>query len=80
VLIAGSGLWFQVSLVRLTTQLCAAGYCTLMLVEFWRRGHLLHIHWHIIVLAGLAVTGMVVAYHVHRVSVLGRFCDSRAST
>jgi eukaryotic-like serine/threonine-protein kinase len=76
-LIVGSGLWFRVRLVRLTTQFCALGYTSLLLVEYWRHGQLHHPHWHLIVLAGLAGTGFVVAYHVHRVSVLGRFCDSR---
>ena len=78
-LIVGSGLWFRVSLVRLTTQLCALGYASLLATEYWRLGSLQHPHWHFIFLAVLALVGFVVAYHVHRVSVLGRLCDSRPS-
>jgi serine/threonine-protein kinase len=76
-LIAGSGLWFRVHLVRFTTQLCCLGYLWLLAVEHARLGSLLHPHWHLIFLAVLALTGFVVAYHVHRVSVLGHFCEGR---
>lgn len=76
-LIAGAGLWFQVRLVRLTTQLCALGYVSLLIRDYWTHGALLHLRWHLIVLAGLAFTGLVVAYHVLRVSVLGSFCEPR---
>jgi serine/threonine-protein kinase len=79
-LIAGSGLWFRVSVVRFTTQLCALGYAWLLLVEYRRLGFLEHPHWHFIFLVVLALTGFIVAYHVHRVSVLGRFCESRSSS
>jgi hypothetical protein len=49
----------------------------LLLVEYQRFGRLQYEHWHLIVLAGLALTGFIVAYHVPRVSVLGRFRDQR---
>ena len=37
-LIAASGLWFHVSLVKLTTQLCLLGYASLLAAELWRFG------------------------------------------
>jgi serine/threonine-protein kinase len=78
-LIACSGLWFRVALVRLTTQLCALGYIWLLIVEYARLGFLPHPHWHFVFLMILALTGLIVAYHVHRLSILGRFCESRSS-
>jgi hypothetical protein len=79
-LIVGSGLWFQVSLVRFTTQLCSLGYIWLLAFEYWRIGSLPHLRWHLIFLVVLAITGFMVAYYVHRVSILGRYCDSRSSS
>jgi serine/threonine-protein kinase len=78
-LIACSGLWLRVSLVRLTTQLCALGYASLLLAEYVRLGFLQHPHWHFIFFVVLALTGFIVAYHVHRLSVLGRFSESRST-
>jgi len=78
-LIACSGLWFRVALVRLTAQFCALGYIWLLIVEYSRTGTLQHAHWHFTFLIILALTGFIVAYHVHRLSILGRYCDSRSS-
>jgi serine/threonine-protein kinase len=79
-LIAGSGLWFRVPLVRFTAQLSALGYAWLLGVEYERSGSLEHPHWHLIFLTVLALTGFVVAYYVHRVSVLGNFSETRSSS
>jgi hypothetical protein len=79
VLVAASALWSRVSLVLLTTQLCALGYLSLVAAN-WLEGRLVHPHWHLIFIVALSFTGLIVAYQVHRLSILGRFCDSPAST
>jgi eukaryotic-like serine/threonine-protein kinase len=77
VLIAASGLWFQVGLVAQVTVLSAFGYSFLVLNHSWQHGPLEHPNWHLIFLVGLASAGSSVAYLVHRVRVLSRFHESR---
>jgi serine/threonine-protein kinase len=77
VLIAASGLWFQVRLVWVTTALAAAAYGTLVVVFFSPERDLEGWHKHIIFVIGLAVLGFVVAYQVQRVRALSRFYEHR---
>jgi serine/threonine-protein kinase len=77
VLIAASGLWFQVRLVCFTTALAAVAYTALVLV-FWINDEAVEgLHKHIIFMVGLIVLGFVVAYQVQRVRALSRFYEHR---
>jgi serine/threonine-protein kinase len=65
-LIAASGLWFQVRLVWITTLLCEAAYAVLVLGTYVRGAGGESEPWSNIVMAALAVTGFVVAQQVRR--------------
>ena len=78
-LVAGSGLWFRVRFVWHTTGLSLLSYAILV-VDFYRWRPELRaaydpglIHYVIFALA-LVVLGCIVAYLVHRVRVLSKFC------
>jgi serine/threonine-protein kinase len=65
-LIAASGLWNRVRLVWLTTALSIVGY-GILAIDAWQRGVPQDKNHHPdIVLAGLAVTGLVIAQQVRR--------------
>lgn len=76
-LIAGSGLWFQVPLVWFTTAMAELGFGVLLWVAapvqlFHRQPH------HpILVAVCLAVLGFIVAHQVQRVRVLSRYYEQR---
>ncbi len=74
-LVVASGLWFRVSLVGFTTMLTATGYLILLLELYWGQPWPAHLNWHVVVAAILMLTGLVVAYLVHRVQVLGRIYE-----
>ena len=76
-LVATSGLWLRVPLVLFTTGMVVLGYGVL-LVDASRRGAL-HApsHWHLIALVVVILTGLSVAYLVHRVSALTGFYERR---
>jgi serine/threonine-protein kinase len=79
-LVAGSGLWFRVRFVWFMTALSLVSY-TILVVDFyrWRPAELRAAydpgltHYVIFALA-LVVLGCIVAYLVHRVRVLSKFC------
>jgi serine/threonine-protein kinase len=77
VLIAASGLWFQVRLVWVTTALTAVAYAALVLAFYLRDRSVEGLHKHIIFVVGLAVLGLVVAYQVQRVRALSRYYEHR---
>ncbi len=88
ILIASSGLWNRVRLVWFTTKLSILGYSVLAF-DTWVHGapHISNHHPDII-LAGLAVTGLVIAQQVRRIRALtaatapaaGNWQDGQAST
>jgi serine/threonine protein kinase len=80
VLIAMSGLWLRASLVGVTTGLAALGYGLLLTDEYLRSGGIQRFSWHLILLIAQTVSGLTVAYLVHRVRALSRFHESRART
>jgi serine/threonine-protein kinase len=77
VLIVGSGLWFRVLLVWWTTALSCLGYVVLIFFEAIATGPGPSPQHHLIVLAGLAVTGWMVAIQVERVRALSRYYENR---
>jgi serine/threonine-protein kinase len=77
-LVAGSGLWFRVWLVGFTTVLAVAGYGVTVIDHYWGRGWPAQLNWHIVFVVVLILTGLVVAYLVHRVRVLSRIYERPA--
>jgi serine/threonine-protein kinase len=75
VLIAMSGLWLRASLVGATTGFAALGYGLLLANEYLRSGGVQRFSWHLILLIAQTVSGLTVAYLVHRVRALNRFRD-----
>ena len=76
-LVATSGLWLRVPLVLFTTGTVVLGYGVL-LVEAGLRGRLRGpSHWHVLVLVVVILTGLSVAYLMHRVSALTWFHERR---
>ena len=71
-LIAASGLWNRVRLVWLTTALSMLGYWLLAIDAWLRNAPRDSNHHPDIVLAGLAVTGLVIAQQVRRIRALDR--------
>jgi serine/threonine-protein kinase len=69
-LIAASGLWHRVRLVWFTTGLSMVGYCLLAVDAYLRNIRYDDNHHPDIVLAGLAVTGLVIAQQVRRIRAL----------
>jgi serine/threonine-protein kinase len=69
-LIAASGLWHRVRLVWLTTGLSMIGYSLLAVDAYLRNIRYDDNHHPDIVLAGLAVTGLVIAQQVRRIRAL----------
>ena len=78
VLIAMSGLWLRASLVGVTMGFAALGYGGLLADEYLRHGEIQRFSWHLILLIAQTVSGLTVAYLVHRVGALNRFHESRA--
>jgi serine/threonine-protein kinase len=78
-LIAASGLWFQVRLVWITTLLSEAAYAALMLWTHARGGGDEH-PWSNIFMAALAVTGFVVAQQVRRLWAISFYYEQRPIT
>jgi serine/threonine-protein kinase len=74
-LVATSGLWLRVPLVAFTTGTVVLGYTILVLHTYHR--HAAHVppHWHLVVLVVLVLSGLSVAYLVHRVRALTRFYE-----
>lgn len=77
VLVVGSGLWFQVRYVVLTTCLSMTVYLGMMAAAFFGPGGLEKPHWHVVFLAALAVLGLMVCYQVQRVRALSRYYENR---
>ena len=82
-LIVGSGLWFRVRFVWFMTVLSLLSYGVLVIDFYWWRPEL-HAgiqagpDRHVIFGVALVVLGAVVAYLVHRVRTLSRFCGWNA--
>ena len=72
-LIALSGLWFRSAVVGLTTALAMLGYGVLLSADAARSGWQVQSSWHLLFCVAMAITGLVVAYLVHRVQTLSRF-------
>ena len=77
VLIVGSGLWFRVRYVVLTTALSMVVYVGMMIAASLRPGGLPNPHWHVVFLAAVAVLGLMVCYQVQRVRALSRYYENR---
>jgi eukaryotic-like serine/threonine-protein kinase len=77
VFIAGSGLWFRVHVVWFTTALACLGYLVLVLGGTLYEGLGASPQHHLIVLAGLAILGWMVATQVERVRALSRYYEHR---
>jgi serine/threonine-protein kinase len=77
VFIAGSGLWFRTSIVWYTTILACLGYTILVFAGIPTQGLSDSPQHHVIVLAGLAIMGWMVAAQVERVRVLSRYYEKR---
>lgn len=80
--IAGSGLWLRVPVVFLSTGMAVIGYVFLLADAVHRNDPLDKWpgHWCLVFLAMLLLTGIFVAYLVHRVRVLSRFFEPRPQT
>lgn len=77
VLIVGSGLWFRARIVWFATVLSCLGYLLLVLAGVYRRGIGASPQHDVMVLAGLAILGWMVAAQVERVRVLSRYYEQR---
>jgi eukaryotic-like serine/threonine-protein kinase len=76
--VVGSGLWFRVRLVWVTTLLTELAYGALILDSILSRGAVPgKPYHHVLFLAILAVVGFVVAYLVQRVRMLSRYYEHR---
>jgi eukaryotic-like serine/threonine-protein kinase len=76
-LIALSGLWFRSAVVGSTTALSMLGYLVLLCAGSARPSWHVQSSWHVLFFVAMAITGLVVAYLVHRVQTLSRFYGSR---
>lgn len=74
-LIVASGLWFRVSIVCFTAVLVAVAYGFLMLAQYGGQRRPDNVHWNVIFMVILLLTGLVTAYLVHRVQVLSRIYE-----
>jgi len=77
ILIVGSGFWYRASVVWFTTALACFGYASLTLAGIVATGQGVSPHHHLIIFAGLGVTGWMVATQVERVRVLSRFYERK---
>ena len=69
-IVAASGLWFRERLVWLTTAMAVLGYGALVALDAWKPPHptpYSPYYRHVIFVAVLAVSGLIVAYQVKRV-------------
>jgi serine/threonine-protein kinase len=76
-LIAASGFWLRVPLVLTTTGASLLGYCVLLADATHRGIGRIPLHWHVLALVGLVVSGFSVVYLVNRVGALTRFYEQR---
>jgi serine/threonine-protein kinase len=76
-LVAASGLWFQVRPVCVTTVVLEATYALTVIDSYHSHGKTTEPHFHIIFMVALAVLGFIVAYQVQRIRVLSRYYDQR---
>ena len=77
IFIVGSGLWFRAKIVWVATFLACLGYVVLVLVGVYRQGFGVSPQHDVMVLAGLAIMGWLVAAQVERVRVLSRYYENR---
>jgi serine/threonine-protein kinase len=76
-LVATSGLWFQVRPVLVTTVVLEATYALTVFDSYYNHGKTTEPHYHIIFMVALAVLGFIVAYQVQRMRVLSRYYEHR---
>jgi serine/threonine-protein kinase len=76
-LVAASGLWFQVRPVWVTTLVLETSYALTVIDAYHSRGRTTEPHYHIIFMVALAVLGFIVAYQVQRMRVLSRYYEHR---
>jgi eukaryotic-like serine/threonine-protein kinase len=76
-LIAMSGLWLRSAVVGLTTALCMLGYGVLLGAASAQPAWHVQTSWHVLFFVAMAITGLVIAYLVHRVQTLSRFYGRR---
>jgi tRNA A-37 threonylcarbamoyl transferase component Bud32 len=76
-LVAASGLWFQVRPVWVTTLVLEASYALTVIDSYHSHGRTTEPHYHIIFMVALAVLGFIVAYQVQRMRVLSRYYEHR---
>lgn len=74
-LIATSGFWLRTSLVANTTAMSLLGYFILFATGTYRPTAERPIHWHLLALVAIVVTGISTAYLVNRVGALTRFYE-----
>jgi serine/threonine-protein kinase len=77
-LIALSGLWFRSAVVGSTTGLSMLGYGVLLVAGSTKPDWQVQPSWHVLFGVAMAITGLVVAYLVHRVQTLSRFYGPKA--
>ncbi len=75
--IGASGLWWKVRLVWLSTALSQLGYAGLLVWTWWHQRPVGLLHRHVILIAGLAILGYIVAYQVQRIRLLSRHLEQR---
>ncbi|MBX6311583.1 MAG: serine/threonine protein kinase [Isosphaeraceae bacterium] len=76
-LVAASGLWFREHLVWFTTTLAVASYGLLVYASSLQGPWPGALHRHILFMAVLAVSGLIVGYQVRRVRALSRYYENR---
>ncbi len=77
ILIVASGLWFQERLVWYTTSLSVIAYTVLVGIDALAMKSLLLPHLHVLFMALLAVSGLIVGYQVKRVRALSQYYQHR---
>jgi eukaryotic-like serine/threonine-protein kinase len=77
ILVAASGLWFRERLVGFTTAISIAAYGVLVTVDALQNRALPIPHLHVLFMALLAVSGLIIGYQVKRVRGLSQYYEHR---
>ena len=77
ILISASGLWFRERLVWYTSTLSVVAYGVLVGFEAYRSGSLQNPHLHVLFMALLTVSGLIIGYQVRRVRALSLYYEHR---
>ena len=77
ILVAASGLWFRERLVGFTTAMSVVAYAVLVTVDAVQNHALTNPHLHVLFMALLAVSGLIIGYQVKRVRALSQYYEHR---